>query len=597
MPGFLKNLGDSQYKLIGQLPSGPIGSRWSVTLDPEKKQHICADLVATESDAYQYELCSNVATLAKRTESTGLANVLETGWLPDNTFYLIHSLPASAQTLGSLYAFDTMSEASLWGVAAELIKEIRHLHDREIVHAVLSPRTIYKDAEWTLIADFWWAHDVEGKPFNSNLSGVISERWPDFALQFMAPEVLAGGSPTREADLYSLGAVLHFLISSHPPRAVDPTALKSRDLAAIGSSPTQSLRLLRPDLSKEGERVIQYLIEEEPAKRPGLLQLEELVDHLCKEVFALSPGAATQETFDWRPLKDNVSCDLYLYGKLANGPDYDNPGRPFLVTRSWLSEDMPFITLADPGNYLKSKFKLQWLLTLPEGTYALIEEWTGNLSDPRIRRQSIVKVHGGAEAGPSVVAIEQDELNQVIPHLQSDILVKRAWPVQQQHSELIRQAKDMLGKFPAHGSAEYQAQDLEEIGLTNVITFGLSTAKPGTTLKISQRWHIMNHLYVNLLPPGAKDEFEFALRWLAWHKSDRYAILLYPPMFTADDDVPPRIVVKVVSNDTIMLIDKEELSEIAISCIEEMDRTQACDPDEAAALLGAFPEWEEETVK
>ena len=72
---------------------------------------------------------------------------------------------------------------------------------------------------------------------------------------YVAPELLAGGSPTPQSDVYSLGAVLYEALSGYPPRLEE------------GASRVRSLSELRPELHPELAKVAGRALERSPERR------------------------------------------------------------------------------------------------------------------------------------------------------------------------------------------------------------------------------------------------------------------------------------------------------------------------------------------
>jgi serine/threonine protein kinase len=87
---------------------------------------------------------------------------------------------------------------------------------------------------------------------------------PSGMLEYLAPELMRGGSPEGRADLYGLGALLYEMVTGVPPYAGSREAVERKKQA-----PPQSPRLFRPDLSADLEQLILRLLDPEPGRRPG----------------------------------------------------------------------------------------------------------------------------------------------------------------------------------------------------------------------------------------------------------------------------------------------------------------------------------------
>ncbi|MEM1043580.1 MAG: serine/threonine-protein kinase [Bacteroidota bacterium] len=97
---------------------------------------------------------------------------------------------------------------SLFG---QVCAAVRHAHGRGVVHGDVKPENV-------LVAD-----DDEGRPvaklldfgvatrWRSGGDGSTTATWRPFTYGFAAPEIVAGGEPSRASDVYALGALLYEL--------------------------------------------------------------------------------------------------------------------------------------------------------------------------------------------------------------------------------------------------------------------------------------------------------------------------------------------------------------------------------------------------
>jgi serine/threonine protein kinase/tetratricopeptide (TPR) repeat protein len=91
---------------------------------------------------------------------------------------------------------------------------------------------------------------------------------------YMAPELLAGGPPTPNSDLYSVGALLFYLVSGEFP-VTGPSFAHIKAAHAAGSRRT--VRDVRPDLPAAFVKVVDRALSSDPAARPptaGALEAE-----------------------------------------------------------------------------------------------------------------------------------------------------------------------------------------------------------------------------------------------------------------------------------------------------------------------------------
>jgi serine/threonine protein kinase len=147
---------------------------------------------------------------------------------------------------------------------ARLAAGLRWLHERARiaprVHGDLGTRNVLvgDDGRWTLLDPLLLAPGT----FPAG-GGVVFGTLP-----FLAPEILAGGPPTRAADLYALGLVaLRAAMPDDPPwtRARSPREALSLRAAA----PPATLARTAPGLAGPLRSLVASLLADDPAARPG----------------------------------------------------------------------------------------------------------------------------------------------------------------------------------------------------------------------------------------------------------------------------------------------------------------------------------------
>ncbi len=143
-------------------------------------------------------------------------------------------------------------------IGLQLCSALEALDAAGLVHLDIKPANILLEGEdRVVLTDF-------GLGWRSELDDHVTPRSSGTPL-FMAPEVLAGGKPTHQSDLYSLGVTLWWALAGRSP--FDARTLRElRDQAARG--PSQSLGSVRPDAPSALVDAIQWAMNADPAARP-----------------------------------------------------------------------------------------------------------------------------------------------------------------------------------------------------------------------------------------------------------------------------------------------------------------------------------------
>jgi serine/threonine protein kinase len=132
-------------------------------------------------------------------------------------------------------------------------------HAQGLVHRDVKPSNILLDGsvERALLTDFGLARAVDDASITR--TGVIAG-----TPQYMSPEQARGGSVDARSDLFSLGCVLYFLCTGHPPfRADNSYAI----LRLITDEEPRSIREINPGIPDWLCYVVQKLMAKKPEDR------------------------------------------------------------------------------------------------------------------------------------------------------------------------------------------------------------------------------------------------------------------------------------------------------------------------------------------
>ncbi len=132
-------------------------------------------------------------------------------------------------------------------------------HSQGLVHRDVKPSNILLDGtvERALLTDFGLARAVDDASITR--TGMIAG-----TPQYMSPEQARGGSVDARSDLFSLGCVLYFLCTGHPPfRADNSYAI----LRLISDEEPRSIREINPGIPDWLCCVVQKLMAKKPEDR------------------------------------------------------------------------------------------------------------------------------------------------------------------------------------------------------------------------------------------------------------------------------------------------------------------------------------------
>ncbi len=177
----------------------------------------------------------------------------------------------------------------------KIARAVHHAHQRGILHRDLKPSNILLDLEGEpSVADFGLAQIAQGED-DLTLPGTLLG-----TPAFMAPEQASrrGGDLTTASDIYSLGAVLFFLLTGQPPFR-GTTHFDTMRQVVDEEAPRPSG--LNPRVDRDLETICLKCLEKEPARRYGSAEAlaEDLERWLAHEPIHARPITSSERLWKW----------------------------------------------------------------------------------------------------------------------------------------------------------------------------------------------------------------------------------------------------------------------------------------------------------
>ncbi len=144
-------------------------------------------------------------------------------------------------------------------IASQIADGLAAAHEQGLVHRDIKPANVLLEngVERVQITDFGLARAVDDASMTR--SGVIAG-----TPQYMSPEQAHGDSIDHRSDLFSLGSVIHFMLSGRSPFRSETTM---GILNRIGNDQPRSLREINPDVPEWLDAIVAKLLSKDPNLR------------------------------------------------------------------------------------------------------------------------------------------------------------------------------------------------------------------------------------------------------------------------------------------------------------------------------------------
>jgi serine/threonine protein kinase len=211
---------DQRYRLESEIARGAIGAVWRA-LDTKTNEHVAVKLLRAEA-AEVPDLVSGFLGEAEILAGLDHPSVIQVRNLVTNGggLAIVMELVAGLDLRRRLRADGPLPPAVAAEVVAQLADALAYVHANGIVHGDVKPGNMLVplDGSPVKLADFGVARRLD-RPAGATHA----------TPEYVAPEVVAGATPSPASDVYALGVVLYELVCGRSPfRGGSPTEVLRR---------------------------------------------------------------------------------------------------------------------------------------------------------------------------------------------------------------------------------------------------------------------------------------------------------------------------------------------------------------------------------
>ena len=227
------DLSGTRYRLLGIAGTGGMGTVYSVE-DEELGRRVALKVLEVKDVAVETRLRREAQVLA-RLEHPGIVPVHEVGTLADGRAFYTMKLVQGDRL--DRYISKGLSLSERLRVFLRIAEAVAFAHAHGVVHRDLKPQNVMVGPFGEVLVLDWGLAKVLSEPADRPTVSPAAKRRPDDTGDgavlgtpgFMSPEQEAGGSGTVDAraDVFSLGALLRWLLEPRAPAPLEAIACKA----------------------------------------------------------------------------------------------------------------------------------------------------------------------------------------------------------------------------------------------------------------------------------------------------------------------------------------------------------------------------------
>ena len=254
----------SHYRIVEQIGAGGMG-----TVHRARDERLGRDValkmlpVGVLADEAARDRFRREALALSRLNHPHIATIYDLDRVDGTDFLVMEYIPG--RTVAEKIAAGALPESESASIGSQIAEALEEAHEQGIVHGDLSSRNILVTPKgWVKVLDFGLARMRGPAQQTAETTGFTEANLVQGTLAYMAPEQLLQGQADARSDLYSLGVILHEMVTGSLPFTNMPAPAL---IDAIGHRAPEAPSRVRPGLSALADRIVLRLLQKSPERR------------------------------------------------------------------------------------------------------------------------------------------------------------------------------------------------------------------------------------------------------------------------------------------------------------------------------------------
>lgn len=274
----------AHYTLVEKIGEGGMGEVWKAH-DDHLDRDVAVKVLAHGAldDTATRERFRREAHVLSRLSHPGVATIYDFAAQDGVDFLVMEYVPGG--TLQSRLREGPVGAVELFRLGVEVGEALEDAHARGFLHRDLKPANVVLTATGKAkLLDFGIArllHDAQATTALTQPGTVLG------SLPYMAPEQMLGDTEDVRTDVYAFGVMLFEMATGRRP--FDKPRMEALMFEVLNSAPP-SVRVLRPDLPVEFDRLINGCLSKDRVLRPASIA------DVCEALRRMGEGGASRPT-------------------------------------------------------------------------------------------------------------------------------------------------------------------------------------------------------------------------------------------------------------------------------------------------------------
>jgi hypothetical protein len=245
------------------------------------------------------------------------------------------------------------------------------------------------------------------------------------------------------------------------------------------------------------------------------------------------------------------------------------PGTTLDIVDRFMQDESVFLRVRHPQTYAAERFSLSQAFTVDGGEkYVVLSSFNSASEEQTFVIFALLNKD-------QIVTLSPDQFRELSALLEGS-------EVEDDYHKI----SDYLGEIEDRSETLPEFQEYMHTALTAEIAFDTELLKPDLLIAIDRIWQHFGTIFMDLRQINREMWHTFRLVWIIEITGEAFVLVAYTEDVTAESDVVPRIALRIIDSNTLMVLSEQELDKVRMRLTDTIAARNAIKPDEASRYIG-----------